>query len=243
MINEEYINEQIEISKKEKYTSSFIRNFVFKVVDIALRSEYGDNYSSLCLQSSAAVNLLLSRFGIQSRLILGSVCVIEVYKHGNQYHWQWGGFWDNDHHIFVISEYSDLIDLTISQLNLHPLSERKDFLPLLPVWWTPVSKWPMMIKYLPEKIAEISLTQNKMDELDRFLNRTSQIADDLFQNSNIDEITFSPILTGLDSLNTLTESGNKWLKFTKKVVMQGISYPDGIIKKEEQLINSIKKNS
>lgn len=241
MIPETYIKSIAEKSRDDKYTSFFIRNFIFKVVDKALRAYYGDNYSTLCLQASAAVNVLLSRFNIHSQLVLGSVCVIEVYKDKNNYGWNWGGFWDNEHHIFVISEFSDLIDLTISQLPFHPISEKKEYLPLLPVWWSPISKWPPMIKYLPEKKAEISLSHSEMDSLDNFLNLTENIADDFLATCSIEDIVFQPILTGLDSLNSLTESGNEWLKYSKKIILGGINYPDEIIKREEELIKLMKQ--
>ena len=240
MIPSSFINNEIELSKNNKSTSPFIRNFVFMTIDKSLRRHYGDNYSTLCLQSSAAVNYLLSRFNIFSQLIIGSVCVIEVFKDKGKTAWQWGGFWDQDHHIFTVTENSDLVDLTISQLHLHPHSDNKDFIPILPVWWSPINKWPPLIKYLPEKRAEISLKQNEMDDLEAFLKITSDTADEIIADKNAEDIVFSPFLTGIASLNQFTIEGNEWLAKAKNIVLKGIAYPDEIIEKENALLHSMK---
>jgi hypothetical protein len=240
MISNSFINEQIELSKREKYTSFFIRSFIFKIVDKALKIHYGNNYSTRCLQSSAAISNLLKRFDIKSTLFTGSVCTIEVFCNDDSVGWEWSGFWNNEHHIFVISEFSDLIDLTISQLHLHPHSHLKNSFQFLPVWWTPVSKWPPLLKYLPEKPVEIDLPETEMTSFNAFLNLTENIADDLLINSSAEEIVFSPFISGIDSLNQLTNSGEPWLVWSKKIISQGVHLPDWIIAKEKELLIKFK---
>jgi hypothetical protein len=173
-------------------------------------------------------------------MVVGSVCVIEIFKENEKINWQWGGFWNEEHHIFAISEFSDLIDLTISQLHLHPNSENRNFFPLLPFWWSPLTKWPPLIKYIPEKNAELHLNEREMSEIENFLATVSKTADELKTNMQIEEIEQFPLLTGSDSLNYYTEQGNEWLVWAKKIAYKGISLPEAIIEKERAVINSFK---
>jgi hypothetical protein len=238
MIPDSFINEQLEKSRQEKYTAPFIRRFVFQVVDKALRLHYGNNYSSCCLQSSAAIKQILNRFGISAKLFSGSLCVIEIFQTGNQTGWAWGGFWNSDHHIFTLTEYSDLIDLTISQLYQHPHNNIKDSFPIHPFWWTPINKWPPLIKYLPERPIDIELPDLEMQDFNNFLKRVNDITDDFLKNSTSDDILFFPIISGIDSLNELTELGDPWLFWSRKIVEKGVDFPEWIIQKE----NEIRKN-
>lgn len=241
MISEAYLNIQVEKSKSAKFTSPFLRTLIFQIVDSALTEHYGKNYSTCCLQSSAAINQLLKRFGISSRIITGAFCTIEVYKQKNKIGWEWGGFWDKDHHIFVISENSDLIDLTISQLHLHPQSNKKKYLPILPIWWSPISKWPPLIKYIPEKTVEIELSEAEMNDLHLFLDKVNKLADSYLLNKEVEDIRFVPFLSGIESLNKYTLEGNEWLKWAKEIIIKGVAFPEWIIKKEYELLNSFSR--
>jgi len=239
MISSEYINIQTEISHSEKRTSGFIREYVFFVVHKALLKYYGENYSTRCLQSSAAINMLLSGFGIKSTIFTGSICTIEVHKTGDTVDWSWSGFWGKEHHIFVISEFSDLIDFTIGQLHLHPHTINHNSLPMLPFWWSPINKWPPLIKYLPESPVEISLAPNEMNDLNNFLICVTEINKNILQNYSPDDIKFWPIITGIEALNEITQSGNAWLNYASRFCSQGIELPEWIIKREKELVQSL----
>jgi hypothetical protein len=242
MISANFISEQIKKSKSERRTSSFIRNFVFYIVDKALKEQYGENYSVRCLQSSAGIQRMLQKFDIESKLYTSSFCTIEILIEGDKTEWAWGGFWDKDHHVIAVSEYSDLIDLSISQLYQHPGSGIKNAIPIPALWWTPLNNWPMHIKYLPESPVAIELPPEEMNKFNNYLNRVDEIADEALQKINSEDVNFTPMITGIDSLNKMTEDGNLWLILCRRIVEQGIKYPEWIINKEIELRKNIAEN-
>lgn len=236
MITKSFIDEQIAKSKNEKRTSSFIRKFVFKTVDMALREHYGKNYSDKCLQSSAGIKELLSFFKIKSELFTGSLCVLEVFEKDNSIGYGWGGFYGNEYHIFAGSEYYDLIDLTISQLHLHPNSRLKGEYQIPAFWWTPIDEWPSIIIYLSDGPIKIELPEDDMKDYSSYIEKVNEVKERLINSSTIEEIDFSPIIFGKDSLEYLTKMGEPWLVMCSKVAKMNIKFPDVVIKKEQELI-------
>ena len=122
MLNEEFIKAEIDKSKQDRSTSPFLRKFIFKIVDEAAKTIYGKNYSDRCAQTSEAIKYLLNALDIKSKIFVGSVCILEVYKRKSEVGFCWGGFWDDQSHLFNITEFSELVDLTISQLHLNQKS-------------------------------------------------------------------------------------------------------------------------
>lgn len=239
MIAEDYILSQVKKSKEDKRTSSFIRNFIFKVVDEAAVSIYGQNYSNRCAQTSEAIKYLLNEFGIESKIFVGSLCVLEVFQEKSELGFCWGGFWDDQSHLFNITEYSELVDLTISQIHLNQNLKDKNIFPLLPFWWQPFDRWPPIIKYLPDGPSKYGIPEDDKENFGSFINAVKNIKDNYLTNFNREDITFGTIVFNVDTLDLLTQMGNPWLTYTSRIIDNAmLEYPEFIIAKEKKMIEN-----
>ena len=132
MIKKRFIDRQIEKSAAGKRATPFLRRLVFQTVDAVSRSHYARDYSMKCVQTAAATKMLLAKMGIDSRLTMGAVCFPKILD-GGQFA-GWAGFWDADHHVWLETEFNEVVDLSISQLHDHPRTiEREMQTPA--IWW------------------------------------------------------------------------------------------------------------
>jgi hypothetical protein len=119
-------------------------------------------------------------------------------------------FWDKDHHYWLVSQFGDIIDLTISQLHLHPQKKREDQIPLLPIWWSPLDQLPPLFRYLQNTYGnpkiDLSESENQI-----FINYTKYLQDKI-ESGTIDTDAFQHfnILTGEEKLSKLYENKNPW---------------------------------
>ncbi|MBL1141440.1 MAG: hypothetical protein HND53_05340 [Proteobacteria bacterium] len=236
MIKQGYINKQIKKTFKIGQTTSFIKQFVFSVVDRALRERYGKDYSMKCLQSSYAIQSILSSMGIKSTLYTGGVCFAEVYK--NEEIMNWSGFWDKDHHVWLLTEFREIVDLTICELHLHPSTSRNDVIPIPPLWWNDLDTWPPVIRYLPEGEISIMLPEDEMEDLEEFKTSVLNDKDNMIRQCDINDVKFSPIMEGVKSINILTENGNPWLCQCIKFQDMNIPFPTWVQNRINEYINS-----
>ena len=242
MIDETFISSEIKKSKEDKRTSSFIRKFIFKVVDEAATSVYGQNYSNRCAQTSEAINYLLNEFEIKSKVFIGSLCVLEVFQNKSEIGFCWGGFWDDQSHLFNITEFGELVDLTISQLHLDPNQKFKNIYPLSPLWWQPIDGWPPIIKYLPDGPAKYGIPDDDKENFKSFMDSVKDLRNNYLTNLNKDDITFGAIIYNVDTLNLLTQMGDPWLKFANAVMDNALLvYPEFIKEKEKIMIENFQK--
>ena len=79
---------------------------------------------------------------------MGATCFAEVFHEASV--GGWGGFWGHDHHIWVVTELREYVDLNISLLHLHPSRSRRDGIAVPAIWWDDAAHWPPVIRYLPE---------------------------------------------------------------------------------------------
>lgn len=243
LIKKTFIQKQVKKSKIEKKTSLFLRRLIFHVVDIALKKHYSETFSMKCLQSSVAIRILLEQNNIKSREIMGAVCVSQVFDDESKLP-SWNGFWGNDHHVFLTTEYNELVDLTMKYLHLHPMSKKNKQLPVPAVWWSDIDQWPTILKYLPEN-AKVNIMLPEEDNLDleNFKILVLKEYENTLESSTVNEILYEPILNGIDSLNKLYNEGNMWLK--KSLIFQelNIPLPPWVEKKEaEQMRKYMEKN-
>jgi len=237
------INLQSEINKSKEYksTQKLLQDFVFSVVEESLTNVYGENYSIRCLQSSLGIQKILKEFGINSSIQIGSCC-FSVVEGTNPYQIVWGGFWDKDHHVWLLSEYFEIIDFTVSKLHLHPFRNGKNLAnPIPPIWWAPASIAPPIFKYLPNKLninLVPKLEEEENNELLRYFDKLDEIKS---KKLKLLEEGYVPhefeALTGIQKLNELYESGNNWLNGSLIIQEQRIPFPDWIIEKEKELFN------
>lgn len=235
MIKKTFIQKQVKKSKQEKKTSLFLRRLIFHVVDIALKKHYSETFSMKCLQSSVAIRILLEQNDISSRELMGAVCVSQVFNDESKSP-NWNGFWGDDYHVFLATEYSELVDLTMGYLHLHPMSKVNEQLPVPAVWWSDSDQWPTILKYLPEN-AKVNIMLHEEDNLDleNFKILVLKEYENTLKSSTVNEILFEPILNGIDSMNKLYNEGNVWLKKSWIFQELNIPLPTWIKEKEAEL--------
>lgn len=186
-----------------------LRQFVFTIVDESLRGHYGDNYSDRCFQSSMAVQKVLRAIGVKADLRHGNVCMFQVLN-TEPPGFGWAGFMQDDWHIWVSTEFTEWVDLTVSHLHLHP-SASANMLPIPAVWWEDVAVWPSMMLYMPKGIPQTSFVEREDDDLKTFLvsldaKLTPRLGQEIGENYDL------PILHGPEHLQALDEEGKSlWL--------------------------------
>ena len=80
MIKQRFIELQVAKCRAGKRTTPFLRRLVAGTVDEVARIHYAEAYPTKCVQTSIAVQRLLGRLGIASRVWLGAFCAAEVFE-------------------------------------------------------------------------------------------------------------------------------------------------------------------
>lgn len=241
MIRTGFLQKQVQKSRRDRHTSQFLRRLVFSIVDEALHEHYGKDYPQKCLQASVGIQLVLKKLGIESKLWTGAVCFAQAYKNGLG-QTGWAGFWDRDHHVWLMTEFMELVDLTISELHLHPAFSRRDAEPIPPLWWDDISAWPRTIRYLPEgAVAPVFQfeTQEEMEDLERFKSLVLKTIEYYLAERKAENVTFGPVLEGEHSLNSLHEQGHPYLVKTLIFHQLKIPFPPWIQRRMVELTGSI----
>jgi len=237
MIKQAYLNKQLDKTRHVKKISPFLRRLVFFVVDSALREFYSETYSMKCLQSSVAIRLILKEYGIKSREFAGALCVSQVYNREDKIP-NWNGFWGEDHHVWLTTEYGELVDLTINYLHLHPLSKDKIQIEVPAVWWSDMEVWPRILKYLPDAPINIMLPDEDAKDLEEFKLFVLKKYNQVVRKKSVSEIDYGPFLHGIESFNQMHIDGNPWLRRSYIFEEMDIPHPSWIQKREAELIRN-----
>jgi len=239
MIKNAFIKKQIAKARKESRTPDFLRRLSFLVVDKVLTEHYDDSYSMKCLQSSLALSLVLDKFDIRSKAFVGELCVSQVFE-DEKLMPSWNGFWGEDHHVWLCTEFGEFVDLTVKYLHHHPLSKSRNQLQMPAIWWSDTTQWPTVIRYLPQAPVNPQLPEHEMDDLGRFKKLVSKELESVIKFCSVNDIEFYPILHGPESMNELHAKGDLWLQ--KSILLQehNIPHPQRIIEREQELM---RKNS
>lgn len=235
MIKQSFIKKQIEISNRKKKTSPFLKRLIFSVVDKALKKHYGDSYAVKCLQSSVAIHTILEKYEIRAQELVGALCVSQVFEDDIRPP-NWNGFWGDDHHVWLSTEYGEIVDLTINALHLHPMSIGNSQLPVPAVWWGDIGFLPKILRYLPDGAVKLTLPEDEED-LEKFKYIVVAEYESTLNSMSINDIEYEPILCGMESLNGLYISGNSWLQ--KSLILQEakVPYPRWIEERERHLLD------
>jgi hypothetical protein len=237
MIRTGFLQKQVQKSRRERRTTQFLRRFVFSVVDQALHEHYGKDYPEKCLQSSAAIQSVLSKLGIESKLWTGAACLAQAYKTAPE-QTGWGGFWDRDHHVWLVTEFMELVDLTISELHLHPASSRRDAEPIPPLWWDEIAEWPRTIRYLPEApVAPVFQFEEREDteDMERFKALVLTTMERYMAGRRVEDVAFGPMLEGERSLNSLHSLGHPYVVKTFIVQQLNIPFPPWVQRRMDEI--------
>lgn len=211
MITDAYLDTQVQQSVHEGKCTPFLCHFIFSIVHQSLSSVYGDNYSIRCVQSSIAIQTLLESLSIQSRVWSGAVCMAKASRN-SPVEYGWAGFWGDDQHAWTVTQFLELVDLTISQLHIHPARSTNIDEPIPALWWHPIDHWPPIIHYLPDGLADVSqFPRDESMTLNTLLSTALDIKSDLMTRSSVDEIAFNPLLFGIDHMQELHDGGHPWL--------------------------------
>ncbi len=169
----------------------------------------------------------------ESQLWMGATCFAEVFHEASV--GGWGGFWGHDHHIWVVTELREYVDLNISLLHLHPSRSRRDGIAVPAIWWDDQAHWPPVIRYLPNSPINIGFdTVEETADLELFLERVAACFDTL-RDLNVGDIKFGPLLSNTDGMNELHAQGHPWL--TRAIIFQDrrIPFPAWIQEREVEL--------
>ena len=154
-------------------TDSSLRLAVLGSVAQALCRQYGDNYSTRCMQSSSAIVRLLAKRGVDAFIAQGEACFGQV--SAKQLAWYEFGGKPGRSHFWVVTEFGELVDLTVNQTHLapHALSGAAPF-PAL--WRDDCRDMPAVFRYLP---AEATFEANSRARFDLILPTVVSSCDDL----------------------------------------------------------------
>lgn len=230
MIKNTFLKKQISKAHSVSRTPNFLRRLTFLVVEEVLLEHYKDSFSMRCLQSSIAISHILSGFGIKNKIFTGDLCISQVFEDSYRSP-SWNGFWGNDHHIWVCTEFDELIDLTVKFLHIHPNSLNNRQVQVPAIWWDDFTQWPSIIRYIPKGSVKLQLSKLEMDDIEEFKKLINIKLAALFENSSVSDIEFAPILEGENSMNELHVAGNDWLQKSIYLEKMNIPYPKAIQEK------------
>lgn len=236
MISNDYLSRQIDSSRADGRTTLFLRNLAIFVVRSALRRHYGENYSIRCLQASLGFKRVLERIGLKSDLWTGDVCFAQAFA-SPPFEMCFSGFWDKDHHIWLLTEFKEIVDLTIGQLHRHPASTRSDALEIPALWWDDISRWPATIRYLPSGRVTVQLPETDAIDLSAFELVLNSTLDGVLEQLDPDDIPEYPLLHGPSALNELHSKGHPWVTATADYQTSEVPLPDYMSKREQELMN------
>jgi hypothetical protein len=155
----------------------------------------------------------------------------------------WHGFWGDDHHVWLVTEFGELVDLALSQLHLHPSSKRPDSLPIPAIWWRPLDHWPPIIRYLPHAPIAIQLKPSEMLELQKIKDVALQLMGSEMLSPHAPPLTVSPILLDVNSLNALDHAGWPWLRACRVFNERELPWPDWVAHRHAELMRGYSNGS
>ena len=238
MIKRQFIKKQIEKSHHTKCTTLFLRRLIFQTVDVVTRAHYGNQYCMKCLQTSTGVQILLAEMGIKSRLTFGAVCVPKILKTGE--FGGWTGFWGDDHHVWLETEFGDVVDLSISQLHQHPRTKFPE-IKTPAVWWNQRHGWPPFIRYLFDtQVDKIELADaDDQTSYEEFSDKVKAEFSVALADKFVQDIAFSPMLDDVDQVKTWAEENNPWATGALTVLEYQIAFPPWIVDRQWEIESAL----
>lgn len=100
----------------------------------------------------------LRRVGIQSNIFYGQAAWVEIMENMSP---MWVGCWGEHSHIWVATEFGEVVDLTVGVSHRKRAHNNPDHKPKYspPLLWS--LEVPAFYKYLPEGLAEVELTEER----------------------------------------------------------------------------------
>ena len=156
------IKQEAKISRKKRKTTLPLRDYIFSVVDETNLEVFGERSSFKCAQTALATASLLSKYGIKTVYILGSTCVPKISTDLSIMSWH--GFWGDDHHYWVMTEFGEIVDLSMAYLHLHP-QEKLSLLEMPPVWIDTNQGIPTCFKYFHSECFNLDYSEGRPETI------------------------------------------------------------------------------
>jgi hypothetical protein len=219
----------VKRSRQAGRTAEPIIRGVLGIVDRRLREAYGANYSDRCLQASLAVRDALDELGLTARVCCGEVCLCQGYA-GRSDEIAWEGFWGQNLHYWVWTQFDELVDLTISQLCLHPTSLRPDGFVIPPIWWQTLEALPPTLHYIGQgMVSTCNLPPSEAAELAELASQVRRdIHEPAFRRGNT---ALGPVLTGPDSWARLADQHHPWVTVNNRAARQNVRPPKWVMRR------------
>ncbi len=223
MIKPAFLKAQVAKAKARRRTPPFLRRLVAQAVDATARAHYGEAYSMKCLQAAKALQTALDRFGIGGRMWMGAFCSVEVYAAAG--HDTWGGFWGAEHHVWFVTSFNELVDLSIAELPRHPKQKRADGIAMPAIWWNDMGAPLTVFRYLPDAVISTIRFPNQADrdDLAAFEAAVLNRLDTMLATMDMAEVAFGPLLERSDHAQQLHEQGHPWLN--RAIWFQDLAIP------------------
>lgn len=214
-----------------------LRKYLFSLTHELLKKHYNENYSDRCLQSSMIIRSMLSDFGIASFLVEGALCSPIVSKRADDIGWQ--GFWDKDHHYWLITEFGELIDLTIHQINRHQQSRNIERHDPPPIWWDDCGYLIKVIKYLPQMVVKPNDSCTlpdyiEQEKINNILNNLKIENNTFYQKYTAP--TFTKILCNTSDLERWGNEQDPWTNGLAFYYDHNVDLPPWIQNREHELL-------
>ena len=236
MITDSFIRAQSAESLAKKRTTPFLRRLVAQVIDQAASEHYGLSYSMRCQQASQAARNLLANMGVEGKVCLGAFCAPAIYE--DHRYAGWGGFWGADHHAWAMTQFFEIIDLSIAKTHLHPRNSRADGIAMPAIWWDDASFPPSVIRYLPDTTFKSAAFEDEKatEDFAVFEKRVADVFQRTLSSKQVNEVIFEPVIENISSMQLLHNKGNPWLNRALIFQQRNIPFPDWIVEREAELI-------
>lgn len=232
-LRSEHLQKQVLRSRETGKTTPFLARLALQVVSQAVTERYTTTRSIRCLQASCGIERVLSRLGIRAHLFGDAFCIVRLFRDPRVV--MWGGFWGQDHHVWVSTEFHEIVDLGVSWLHEHPKSTRNDAWPIPAIWWRDIDRLPRLFRYLPVGSLVPRLEPTEQDDLDAFLRKVDASFDDFLKRGRPGAVTYAPVIYSEESLNELLKQRNPWLSGAARIP-QDMPYPPWVQAREDELM-------
>lgn len=197
-------------SKSRGRTTDLLRHVAFSIVDQALRAHYGTDYGDRCVQAALGVAKVLGLAGVETFFLHGTLSMPIRFDPASGP--VIGGFWgDGGTHTWVVTEFKELVDLTISHFTKNPRRGYGASPP--PFWLYRADLAPPGVQYVPDPPCPVELyMEDPADEADLavFMTKLEEVIQQTLGHADSQDLLFDPILENPRTLARLLEQGHEW---------------------------------
>lgn len=241
------IEKEVEISRINRATTLALRDYIFKVIDETNIEVFGERSSLKCAQTALATAFLLSKLGVKTVYILGSICVPKIST--NLATMDWHGFWGGDHHYWIMTEFGEIVDISVAYLHMHP-QEKLSLLEMPPIWINTNQGVPACFKYLhsecfnvdySEGMPKIVFLENNdvtstLSPEDEMIEYWTALEQNIIEKNKTDISRFPCLISEGITEHDLHVSNSAYLNAIPKFLDANIELPLWIIQTEAELM-------